>query len=66
MHVFDAVPYLNTLEIDNEPPVTNPELCDISDEEMEEDCALFDELMANFSEDDYISEDEAFGMRIES
>ena len=35
---------------------------DIDDLEMEEDCALFDELMANFSIDDYISEDEVFGI----
>ena len=30
--------------------------------EMEADCATFDNLMANLSEDDYVSEDAAFGI----
>ena len=35
---------------------------EISDDEMEADCIRFDEIMDSFSEDDYISEDDAFGL----
>ena len=35
---------------------------EVSDEELDADRATFDGLMANFSEDDYVSEDEAFGV----
>jgi len=67
MHVFDAAQYiLDTPDIDSEPTETNLALYDISDEEMEEDCAIFDELMANFSEDDYIPWDEVFGILTEN